>query len=157
VEAESEGSVLLPQCFPQRRAVLGRRVAGSLLVLVCALYGRGVEAATTTTTAAPTTTPTPVECPAVSGGSPNGLYRLTLSLAAGAAEIATSGFSGWMGEPHSCVELLVPAGAWPEDTQTAPTITVVELAPEAIAALPAGASVQVPLHVLSLSLPLSDS
>jgi len=139
VGAESVGTVAR-QNSPQRRAVLSRRVAWSLLVLVCTLGG-GV--------AAETTTPTPAECPAVSGGSPNGQYLLTLSLEAGSSEIAASGFSGRMGEPHSCVELLVPAGAWPEDAQTAPSLTVVELAPEAIAALPAGATVQVPLHVLS--------
>ena len=140
METESVGSVAR-QKSPQRRAVLGRRVVWSLLVLLGTLSGR--EAA------AETTTPTPAACPAVTGGSPNGLYLLTLSLEAGSAEIAASGFSGRMGEPHSCVELLVPAGAWPEDAQTAPSLTVVELAPEAIAALPAGATVQVPLRVLS--------
>lgn len=132
----------------QRRAyVRGQRLLRTTIaVLVTILFHTSchVHAQTSTTTAASTatTTPAPVECPALVGGSSTGLFKLTLSLSDGVAAATQNGFAGRMGEPNSCVELLVPAGAWPEADSTPPEVTVVNLTPEAIAKLPAGATIE---------------
>jgi hypothetical protein len=145
---DCRGAMRGPSRSLRRAYVRGQRLLRTTIaVLVTILFHTSyhVHAQTSTTTAASTatTTPAPVECPALVGGSSTGLFKLTLSLSDGVAAATQNGFAGRMGEPNSCVELLVPAGAWPEADSTPPEVTVVNLTLEAIAKLPAGATIEV--------------